>query len=151
MEIGVWVLRVFGALYLFGAFVLVRAIRMDALLDKALASLEGMNAELDGEEPAAKPIADDRGRRLWMYAGALLTALSGLAMVLAHSVAVWLLAALVLQQMGYFIRQRLRERAATSPQEAEDARPTRETQNAFVGSLGLLVLAGWLQANGALT
>lgn len=148
MEIGVWVLRIFGALYLFGAFMLVRALRMDSFLDQALSKLESMNAEFGGEAP--KPDSEDRGRRLWMYAGAALTGLSGAAMLIAHGWAVWLLAALVLQQMGYFIRQQRRERAAKNAEDAEDARPTPATQNAFIGSLGLLVLAGWLQANGAL-
>lgn len=153
VELASWVLRGFGVLYVVGGVFGVRAFwlsgRHEAELDFMLDSLDALNAENEGA-PAPPKRETDLGRQYWLLAGSLLLIPAGVAMALAHSWAVPLLAAIIVQQLFYFIRQRRRELAAQWPEHAEEARPTRATVNGFYSCLGLTVLAAWLYWRGAL-
>jgi len=151
----VWVLRVFGVMYVVGAVFIVRQLRMDAFLDRAIAQIETMTdeiaADLEQKAPTRSLLpADDPGRRAWLMGGAALTFLAGVAMAIGHRVAVPLMALLVVQQLAYFIRQRRRELRAATPAEAAEARPTNATRNGLYWCLALTVLAAWLGGQGAL-
>jgi hypothetical protein len=146
----VWVLRGFGALYIVGAIMLFRHLRVYALVDDATQRLEMMTREIEGEETPARDEVD-KGRNGWLAAGGVLTAIAGLAMVFALRMSVVLLVLVVIHQIAYFIRQRHREVTAKSVEEALDARPTQATRNGFYTCLVLVVLAAWLGWRGALT
>lgn len=146
----VWVLRGFGALYIVGAVLLFRHLRVYALVDDATKRIEMMTREIDGEENPEPADAFDKERNGWLAAGGVLTAVAGIAMIFALQISLVILVLLVIQQLGYFIRQRMRELAAKSPEEAEDARPSTATRNGFYTCLALTVLAAWLGWKGAL-
>ena len=148
-DIAVWILRAFGVLWTVGALALLRQLYFNSKLDPMIEALDRMSAESGGEE-RAPPEPDDKGREHWMLAGALLTLAAGVAMIIAHRVAVAILAALIIQQVLYFIRQRRRELIARTPAQAEHERPTKETVNGFYTSLGMAALAAWLYGAGAL-
>lgn len=149
----VWVLRLFGALYLVGGVWMARQmwfwVRMGDTIDAFYAAAESIQAETEGRAPG--PVEkDDIGRSWWLLIGAVLTALCGLAMLLGHRLAPLLLSLLIAQQLLYFIRQRRRElRAVTADAKAEE-RPSETTVNGFYGALVMAVLAGWLGWQGAL-
>ena len=148
-DIAVWILRAFGVLWTIGALFLLRQLYFNSKLDPMIDALEKMTAEFSGDE-GAPPEPDDKGREHWMLAGALLTLASGVAMLIAHRAAVPILAALIIQQVLYFIRQRRRELVAKTAAQAEHERPTKETVNGFYTSLGMAALAAWLYSEGAL-
>lgn len=145
----VWVLRAFGVLYVIGAVLVFRHLRIYALVDDATRRIELMSQEIDGEETPS-PDEPDKGRNGWLAAGGVLTAIAGFAMVFALRIAVVLLVLAVIHQIAYFIRQRHREVSAKTPEEALEARPTQATRNGFYTCLALTVLAAWLGWNGAL-
>lgn len=147
-DIGVWVLRGFGALWVLGALFGLRQAWFGSKIDKAIEKLEQMAAEFGEAPPAREP--EDRGREAWMIAGLVLLFAAGVAMALAHRLAVPLLAALIVQQLGYFIRQRRRELKAETAEEAAQARPERTTVNGFFTSLIMATLAAWLFHEGKL-
>ncbi len=146
----VWVLRGFGALYIVGAVLLFRHLRVYALVDDATKRLELMTREIEGEETPSLD-APDKGRNGWLAAGGVLTAIAGLAMVFALRISLVLLVMAVIHQIAYFMRQRHIELNAKTPEEAEDARPTQATRNGFFTCLALTVLAAWLEWQGALS
>lgn len=151
----VWVLRVFGVMYVVGAVFMVRQLRMDAFLDRAIAQIETMTdqiaADLEQKAPTRSALPpDDPGRRAWLMSGAVLLFVVGVAMAIGHRIAVPLMALLVVQQLAYFIRQRRRELRAATPAEAADARPANTTRNGLYWCLILTVFAAWLGWQGVL-
>lgn len=145
----VWVLRAFGALYIFGSIMLFRHLRVYALVDDATKRIEMMTQDVDGEE-TPPPDHADKSRNGWLAAGGVLTAIAGLAMVFALRMSLVLLVLVVIHQIAYFIRQRHLEVTAKTPEAALDARPTQATRNGFYTCLALTVLAAWLEWKGAL-
>lgn len=150
----VWVLRAFGVMYIVGAVFVVRQLRMDSVLDRALSEIETITDRMAtdaGEPPPVRTaIPEDRGRRAWLLAGAVCLFVAGCAMALGHRLAVPLLVVLVVQQLAYFMRQRSLELAAKTLEEAEDARPAQATRNGLYWCLAITVLAAWLGWQGVL-
>lgn len=151
----VWVLRAFGVLYVLGAVFLVRQLRMDAFLDRAISQIETMTdeigADLERKAPTRSTLPpDDPGRRAWLMSGAVLLFIAGVAMAIGHRLAVPLMVLLIVQQLAYFMRQRRRELRAATPEEAADARPAQSTRNGLYWCLVLTVFAAWLGWQGAL-
>jgi hypothetical protein len=123
--------------------------RLGPTMDAFYAAAEDMQAEREGRAPA--PLEDDdTARSWWLFAGSVLTAVAGFAMLLGHQLAPLLLALLIAQQILYFIRQRRHELSATSEDLRVEARPNRATVNGFYGALAMGVLAAWLEWQGAL-
>lgn len=147
LDVAEGVLRVFGVLYVGGALFMLNSLRMDLFLDKALTEIEKIAAELEGK-PQRAP--EDTGRTWWLVAGAALTLVAGIAMALGLRLSVALLALLLIQQIAYFTRQRAREMAATTAEDALDARPNQATRNGFFACGAHTILAAWLDWRGAL-
>jgi hypothetical protein len=61
-----------------------------------------------------------------------------------------LLSLIIVHQLLYFVRQRRRELAAASPEQALEARPDNATINGFFAALVMAVMAAWLYHQGAL-
>ncbi len=151
----VWVLRAFGVPYVLGAVFMVRQLRMDSFLDRAISQIETMTdaiaADLEEKAPTRSKLPpDDPGRRVWLMSGAVLLFIAGVAMAIGHRIAVPLMVLLVAQQLAYFTRQRRRELRATTPEKAADARPAQSTRNGLYWCLILTVFAAWLGWQGAL-
>lgn len=146
IELGEGVLRIFGVVHAVGAIVLLYQLRRWRPLEEGIAQLERM-AQDAGAGPRA-PI--DLGRTVWMASGGVLLFIAGVTMALGLRVSVIALGLLSAHQLLYFARQRKRELAATTPEDAEEARPTQATRNGFYGSLALLVTAALLERAGAL-
>ncbi len=135
-----WVLRGFGALYLLGG---VQGARDAWFWARRHATIDAMFAPARRAEDTALPRADT-GRSWWLFTGAVLTAAAGLAMLAAHALAGPLLAAIVIHQLLYFMRQRRRELRAKSDAEASDARPAPDTVNGYFIVVCLALLTAWL-------
>lgn len=155
IDILVWVLRGFGALYLVGGVLGVRQAwfwaRMSPDLDRMTRLLQSF--DLKGDEqafPEEELVQEDRGRHWWLLSGCVLLIVAGAAMVAAHRLAVLLLSLIIVQQLFYFARQRRRERRAPNRATAEDARVEPSTINGFYVALIVTVFAAWLYWQGAL-
>ncbi len=124
-----WVARALGAFYLFAAFVVLRQVRMNAFLDKALAAIEMKPT------PVVERVANASG---WVIGG--LTGLSGLGLVLLHPWTVWAFLACWTVQAVYLLwAQRW-----YAPEDETDARGRRKTINAFaVWSVATLAVIWW--------
>lgn len=146
---GLIILRIVGVLWIVGGGFLLHQLWLNSRLDPMIETLDRMAREM-GAPDSGKPLDIDNGRERWMAAGAVILILAGLAMGLGHRASIVLLAALIVQQLLYFLRQRRRELRA-SPAEAFAERPSRETVNAFFFSLIIAVLAAWLYWRGALS
>lgn len=151
----VWLLRAFGVMYVVGAVFLVRQLRMDAFLDRAISQIETMTDEIAADLMEKAPTRsklppDDPGRRAWLMSGAVLLFVAGVAMAIGHRVAAPLMVLLIVQQLAYFMRQRCRELRASTPEEAADARPAQSTRNGLYWCLILTVFAAWLGWQGVL-
>jgi len=131
-----WVARFVGAFYLLGGLFALRAARMNNLMDKALAAIE------------LKPTpVEERVRDVALTVGAVLTTLSGLALVLLFKWSAWLFAANLVAQVGYLIyaSQKLK------PQDALEQQGRNRTRNAAI-TWGLATLAViWWTREGLLT
>jgi hypothetical protein len=147
------VLRVFGAIYAAAAVFMLWQLRTSAFMDKAIIDLERIAADLAREagESAPRPTPVDTGRTAWLAAGGVLLFAAGVTMALGLRLSVVALGLLALHQLAYFVRQRRRELAAATAEEAEDERPTQATRNGFVFGLLFFVVAGWLESQGALS
>jgi hypothetical protein len=153
VEIGEWVLRAFGVLYclggVFGARQAWMMLQLEPQMDQLLDVLDTYSA---GEgAPPAPARETDRGRQMWLLAGALFLIPTGILMVMANAWAIACLAIVIVHQMLYFVRQRRQELRAKTAEHADEARPAPATINGFFGALVLTVLAAWLGAEGALT
>lgn len=151
----VWVLRVFGALYVVAGLFMARQMWFWARISPDMARLgeiaQELSADVGEKNEAARDLAEtDRGRPWWLFVGALLMAVAGAAMVVGHRIAVVLLAAIIVHQLFYFVRQRRRELGARTPAAAAEARVERSTINGFFMLLLVTVLAAWLYYEGAL-
>lgn len=124
--------------------------RLEPQMDQLLDMMDALDADAKGQTQPA-PRVTDMGRNWWLLSGAVLLVIAGAVMALAHRAAVPLLAAIILHQMFYFVRQRRRELDAPNAEQAEEARPQQSTINAFFTALGVTVLAAWLFAQGALS
>lgn len=166
-----WIIRIAGLLWLFGALMLFRQIRMEMALDRMTKRLETMSRDFeasgitddvaDGEyadmdrpnEPAPRTAEeqaadrwmerDDAARRGWIAGQAVVLTATALAMMLLHPFAAWMVALLVLGQGAYFIWREHTARHAPNAECADHARPTASTVNAgwFSLILGCLVWA----------
>ncbi len=156
IDVLVWVLRGFGALYLVFGLWMARQMwfwaRMSPDMARLGQALSELSADFGEENQAAADLSEtDRARPWWLFVGAALTAAAGAAMLLAHRLAVVLLAAIVVHQLFYFVRQRRRELAARTAAAAAAARIEVSTVNGFFALLVIAVLASWLYAQGALS
>lgn len=152
-EILTWLLRLMGVGYLLGGAYMARQMwfwaNITPSMNRLTQTLEEFNAETEGRAPRAEP-ADDNARNWWLFTGAVITALAGAAMIFAHRLAVLLLAAIIVHQLLYFVRQQRRERAAISAEAKHEARVDRRTINGFYSALIMAVLAAWLYHQDAL-
>jgi Flp pilus assembly protein TadB len=149
-----WIVRIAGALWLVGAFMLFRQIRAEMALDSMTSRLEPM-----ARDPSAQPPAparshdpteawigrDDSARRGWIAAQAVVLAATALAMLMLHPFAAWMVALLVLGQGAYFFWREHVARRAPTPEAAAHARPSQSTVNAGWVSLAVAILV-WLAA-----
>lgn len=152
-DVLVWVLRGFGVLYLVGGVLGARQAwiwaRLEPDLDRVMRALQSFDAT-DDKSLTDNLAEEDRGRQWWLLAGCVMLIPTGVAMLLAHSAAVPLLAFIIVQQLFYFARQRRRELRAPNQASAEDARVERSTINGFYSALAIAVMAAWLYGRGAL-
>jgi hypothetical protein len=150
-DVLVWALRGIGALWVVGGVFMLRQLWLMRGIDAAVTKLERMLQEHDERSTRADDhLPDDPNRTLWLVTGAVLTLCAGCAMLIAGRTAVLLLVLLIVHQLAYFIRQRMLELAAKTPEEALDRRPTRQTVNGFFTALVMAVLAAWLDHQGRL-
>jgi hypothetical protein len=158
-------------LWLLGAFMLFRQIRMEMALDRMTSQLETMARDLEAEaaddgfadidappERRVKSAAeaaeaaeeawidrDDAARRGWIAGQAVLLTATSLAMLMMHAVAAWLVAGLVIGQGVYFFWRERTARRAPSAEAADHARPSKSTVNAGWVSLVVAMLV-WAAA-----
>jgi hypothetical protein len=146
-----WIIRIAGVLWLVGAFMLFRQIRMEMALDNMTEKLERMARDLDADMPSpSDPIdawtdRDDRLRRGWIAAQAVVLGATALAMILLHPFASGMIALLVLGQGAYFLWREHVARRAPTPEAAVHARPSQSTVNAGWVSFAVAILV-WLAA-----
>jgi Flp pilus assembly protein TadB len=142
-----WIIRIAGLLWLIGAFALIRQIRMEMALDRMTTRVEEVARDFAREEtlaeddrPRVKSAAekaaelwqsrDDAARRGWIAGQAVVLAATGIAMLLLHPAAAWLVALLVMGQGVYFIWREYTARRAPSVEAGAHARPSARTVNA---------------------
>lgn len=149
-----WIIRIAGLLWLLGAFALLRQIRAEMAIDGMTARIERMTRDFgqDDAPPAAGKSAseawqdrDYAARRGWIAGQAVVLAATGIAMVLMHPFAAWMVALLVLGQGVYFIWREWTARHAPDAEAAAHARPTPATVNAGWVSLVVAMLV-WTAA-----
>ena len=152
-----WTVRGAGLLWLVGAVMLFRQIRAEMALDGMTARLERRAREVEAEvrakgdpPPIPNPTEawtdrDDRARRGWIAAQAVVLAATAIAMLILHSLAAGMAALLVLGQGVYFFWREHTARHAPNPEAAAHARPSASTVNAGWVSLGVAILV-WLAA-----
>ena len=150
-----WTIRAAGLLWLVGAFMLFRQIRGEMALDTMTASLEKTTRDLAADlgQPAPdKPNAadhwmdrDDRARRGWIAAQAVVLAATAVAMLMLHPFSAWMAALLVLGQGAYFFWREHTSRHAPTPEAAAHAKPSTSTVNAGWVSLAVAILV-WIAA-----
>ncbi|HWA21856.1 MAG TPA: hypothetical protein VG735_05615 [Caulobacterales bacterium] len=146
---GLILLRIVGVLWIVGGGFLLHRLWLNSRLDPMIEKLDRMAREM-GAPDSGKPLDIDNNRERWMAVGAIFLMLAGIAMGLGHRAAIPLLAAVIMHQLLYFIRQRRRE-LRVSVEDAPGEQPSRQTINAFFFSLIVVVLAGWLYWRGALS
>ncbi len=161
-----WIIRIAGLLWLIGAFMLFRQIRMEMALDRMTSRIEEMSRELSAEFPPeddgayggldapVKPRPrseeekaaeawmdrDDAARRGWIAGQAVVLGATAIAMMILHPFAAWLVALLVLGQGVYFFWREYTARRAPDAETAAHARPTAATVNAAWFSLVIATL-----------
>lgn len=163
-----WIIRIAGLLWLIGAYALVKQIRMEMALDRMTVRVEEIARDFVSDEPPAADATssreetprvkseaekaadrwqarDDAARRGWIAGQAVVLAATGIAMLLLHPVAAWMVALLVLGQGVYFIWREFTARRAPDAQTAAHARPTASTVNAGWFSLFIAMLV-WMAA-----
>lgn len=152
-----WIIRIAGAFWLIGAFMLFRSIRGEMALDNLADRVERLARDLEpgADEPITPRPApdpheawterDDRARRGWIAAQAVVLAATALAMMLMHPFAAGMVALLVLGQGVYFLWRENTARRAPTPEAAVHARPSQSTVNAGWVSLTIAGLV-WLAA-----
>lgn len=122
-----WLLRVFGAFWLLGGAFTLQQARNSYFFDYALASISSQKA--------------DRFESHFMMLCGLLTLLSGAGFLIATRWVLLALCLLVSAQGLYFVIQRRRFVTAATKEQQNDASISPATQNAFLVSLGVTLLA----------
>lgn len=168
-----WIIRIAGFLWLIGAFMLFRQIRMEMALDRMTSQLEDMARSVEADLPTDAPSEDtygdidapvtpraksdeekatdawmdrdDAARRGWIAGQAVVLAITAITMVILHPFAAWMVALLVLGQGVYFIWREHTARRAPNAETAAHARPTASTVNAAWFSLVVATLV-WAAA-----
>jgi hypothetical protein len=142
-----WIVRLAGLFWLVGSLMLFRQIRTEMALDSLTAKLEKTARDLESGARAEVPQKverradrDDAARRGWIAGQAVVLAATALAMILLHSLAVWLVALLVAGQGVYFTWREYVARRAPSAEAAAHARPSASTVNAGWVSLVIAML-----------
>ncbi len=168
-----WIIRIAGVLWLLGALMLFRQIRMEMALDRMTSRIAEMARDMRADDPPVNEDADtygdidapvrpreksaeetaadawidrdDAARRGWIAGQAVVLAATAIAMILLHPFAAWLTALLVLGQGVYFIWREHTARRAPTAEAAAHARPTAQTVNAAWFSLVVATLV-WAAA-----
>jgi hypothetical protein len=154
-----WIVRLAGLFWLVGSIMLFRQIRTEMALDSITAKLEKTARDLERDALESgnleKPVIrktevqektdrwndrDDAARRGWIAGQAVVLAATALAMILLHSLAVWMVALLVAGQGVYFFWREYVARRAPSPEASAHARPSTSTINAGWISLVIAML-----------
>lgn len=99
---------------------------------------------------APLPSADDPGRQGWRLASALMVMFAGAAMVALDEAAPAILAALLVQQIFYLVRQRIAEMDRARASDAVMQRPSVLTVRVFLLTSACALGAAVLQVFGAL-
>ena len=131
-----WLLRLFGAFWIFGGFFVFQEARQAVFIDNVL---EALTQE-----------REDRLVSRFLLLGSILTILSGACLVLDSRWVFLPLSLLILSQMVYFALQRQRYQQAQTAEEREAALVSPETVNAFKVCWGVALAAGLGWAIGAL-
>jgi hypothetical protein len=121
-----WSLRGFGLFWIVGSALAFQKAREAALIDKLLGALSGTP-----EDPLVTR---------FLFAGSILTLVSGAGLAAGSGWALLPLGLLVVSQLLYFhLKGRAFRRAATD-EAREEARVSPATRNAFVTSVGVTLL-----------
>jgi hypothetical protein len=123
-----WLLRLFGAFWIVGGILTFRAARQSSFIDTVL--------------EAISQTKEDRLLSRFLWLSAVLTTLSGVALVLASPWVFAPLTLLILSQILYFRLQSQRFQRAQTEEEREEARVKPATVNAFKVCWGVAALAG---------
>lgn len=149
------IIRLAGLFWLLGAFALVRQIGMEMMLDRMTSQIGSMAKTIAGDAAGDAPGSgksaeeaaierwkdrDNAARRGWIAGQAVVLIATSLAMILLHTIAVWLVALLVMGQGVYFFWREWTARRAPNADAASHARPTRATVNAGWASLVVAML-----------
>lgn len=144
-QIGVLALQGVGFAYLIGA---VAAAYIATLTPAPAAPSRGRNGQARvgtiDVRSLALPGSEDEGRRGWRLANALMYMFAGAAMSARDEAAAPILAALIVQQTFYLLRQRAAELNAARPESQAKERPSRLTVRLFVVTAVCAVLSAWL-------
>ncbi|MDZ4738468.1 MAG: hypothetical protein SGJ03_01005 [Alphaproteobacteria bacterium] len=124
-----------GAFYIFAGVVALRALRFDGLMDTVLEALEGKPQSVAGRLKGAI-----------LTAGAAFTLASGVALATLSPLAPTLFIVNAIVQGGYLAWAA----RALPPEDADETKGRRQTQNAFVIYLVATAFVVWLHANGIL-
>jgi hypothetical protein len=125
MEIIEWILRGFGLLWIFGGIMIFKKSRTTDVYDEILTALQGQQEE--------------KLTAYYGYGVGALTFLSGVVLLLAHPFAPYCVAGLVVFQAFYFSLKHRRYLQAKSDEEREDWIISRESKNAFLVSLMVML------------
>jgi hypothetical protein len=112
------VLRAMGVFYIAGAVLVVRMARVSEIMDQALAAISG-----------EAPNRAEQFRQTWLMAGAVVTGVGGLALLMLLDLAFWIMVAAAAQQALYigFVAPRWLD-----PLDPPDPTGRQQTRNAFV-------------------
>jgi hypothetical protein len=128
-----WIARALGVFYVYAAVVVLRQVRMNSFLDRAMAAIEMKPT------PTVERAVSASG-----FAIGGLTGLSGVALALLHPWAVWAFLACWLAQAVYLLwAQRW-----YAPEDAADVRGRRKTINAFAVYTAATLFVLWQAQQG---
>lgn len=127
--------RLIGAFYAFGGVMTLRAIAMDAILDKALASIT-----------LGRPDPEEDLRRRVLTGLSIVTAASGGALLLLGGLATWLFLLNLGLQAGWLVWAKTR----FPPEDEDDARGRRQSARAAAVWAGATAIVLWLEFAGRL-
>ncbi len=151
-QFAVWALQAFGIAYLLGAVAAAYIATLSPAMIAQQRPARPGEARAKALDPRlfALPGAEDETRRGWRLANALMYMFAGAAMAARDEAAAPILAALIVQQTFYLVRQRQAELAVARADAQAKERPSRLTVRLFVVTTFLALLAAWLAGAGAL-